>query len=66
VGHGFHIRRALAGALAGALPVGDGLGVQARLGVVLGQQLGLRRSDFRKLLLQNLRNALMVVLPSTF
>ena len=60
---GFHIGRALNGVLASPLPVGHGLSAEARLGVVMRQQLGLGLGHLRKLRLQHLSNALVVLLP---
>src|SRR5262245_38630797 len=60
---GFHIGRARAGALSRALPVGDGLGTQARLGVVMRQQFGLRLGGLGKARLQHMHNTLVELLP---
>ena len=56
------IRRALAGALARPLPIGDGLRAQARLGIVVRYQLGLRLGSLREPCLQDLGDVLMVPL----
>ena len=49
--------------LARPLPVADGLLVRTRLGRVMRQQLGLRLTELGKARLQDLSNALMVLLP---
>ena len=59
----FHIGRALAGSLPCLLPVGNGLLDEARLGVVMGQQLRLGLDGLGKLLLQHLGNLLVILLP---
>ena len=59
----FHMGRAPSGALAGPLPVAHGLLRQARLGVVVRQQLGLRLGEVGKALGHHLRRALVVLLP---
>jgi hypothetical protein len=61
--HRLQMGRALDGALASLLPVVHSLGTEARFGVVVGQQFGLRRDGVGKLRLQHLGNVLMVLLP---
>ena len=51
--------------LPGPLPVGDGLLREARLGVVMGQQLGSGLSGLGKLCLKHLGNALVMLLTGT-
>jgi hypothetical protein len=53
------------GALAGTLPIPDGLLRNARLRVVVGQQVRLGLRDIRKGPLQDLRNARMGLLART-
>ena len=48
--------------LARPLQVGNGLRVEARFRVVMGQQLGLCLTELRKAFLEHLGNALMVLL----
>jgi hypothetical protein len=62
VADGFPMGRAVAGLLTRPLPVDHRLLGAARGGVVLGDQLGLRRDGLRELGLQRLGNALMVLL----
>jgi hypothetical protein len=57
------MRRALDSTLARSLPIGDGLRHKAGLRIVLCQHFGLGLYRLGKLLLQHLRNALMVLLP---
>jgi hypothetical protein len=59
----FRIGRTLQGALTSHVPVGQSLCAQARLGVVMRQQLRLRLGRVRKPLRQHLGKALMVLLP---
>jgi hypothetical protein len=59
----FHIGRALQGALACLLPIGDGLRHQAGLHIMMGQEFGLGLTEVGKACLQYLGNALMVLLP---
>ena len=59
------VRRAFDGYLSRSLPIGDGLYTQARLGVVLRQQLRLRLADLGKARLHHLGNMLMVPLAGT-
>src|SRR5262249_46454626 len=59
---GFQIGRAIAGLLACPLPVANGRLGEPSLGIVLGQQLGLRLAALGKARLQHLGNALMVLL----
>src|SRR5262249_60291716 len=59
---GFWIGRALQGLLSGPLPVANGLLCEPSLGIIMGQQLGLRLADLGKARLQHLGNALMVLL----
>jgi hypothetical protein len=63
VADGFQIGRAVAGLLARPLAVGNGLLVETRFRVVPGEQLGLGLDHVGKLRLQNLGNALVVLLP---
>jgi hypothetical protein len=65
VADGFHISRAVAGLLAGALPVEHRLLGAARCRVVLGHQLRLRLADLREAVHQHLGNPLVVLLPGT-
>ena len=60
-----HIRRALDGALTRPLPVGYGLCAEARLGIVVREQLRLCLADLGKARLHHLGNALMVLLAGT-
>ena len=62
---GLDMRRALDCTLASTLPVGNGLLAEARLGIVVCQQLRLCLSHFWQALFQHLRNACMVLLPRT-
>jgi hypothetical protein len=61
----FQIGRALNGALPRLLPVGESLRCEPGLGIVMGQQLGLRLAALRKMRLQHLGNALVVLLAGT-
>ena len=63
VADGFQIGRAVAGLLAGLLPVGNGLLVATSRGVVMRQQLGLRLDQLGKPCLQHLGNVLVILLP---
>jgi hypothetical protein len=63
---GFQIGRAVAGLLARPLPVGNSLLSEARLRVVMRQQLGLGLHGLGKLLHQHLCSPLMGLLPRTF
>jgi hypothetical protein len=56
---GFQMGRAVAGVLASPLPVPHGRRGETSLGVVVRQQLGLRRSRLWKLRFQYLGNALV-------
>src|ERR671922_2453505 len=62
VANGFQIGRAVAGLLARPLPVGNSLLYEPSLGIVMGQQLGLRLAALGKMCLQHLGNTLMVLL----
>ena len=62
VRHGYHIGGLGTTALACPLPVPYGLCPKARLRVVLGQQFGLGLGGFGKLLRQDMRNPLVVLL----
>jgi hypothetical protein len=62
VADGFDMGRALEGALASLLPIGQGLRHQACLRIMMGQQLGLRLAEVGKAPLQHLGNVLMVLL----
>ncbi len=59
----FGIRRARDGALPGLVPVGQGLGLEARFRVVVSQQFGLRSRGLGKLRRQLLSNPLVILLP---
>ena len=61
----FEIGGALDGALTCPLPVGNSLREETRLRVVLRQQFGLHCDRLRELLLQHLRNPLVVLLSGT-
>lgn len=58
----FRICRALHRALTGYLPLLDGLRLQIRFRVVMGEELGLRLGDLRKALFQDLRNLAVIIL----
>jgi hypothetical protein len=58
----FGIRRARHSALPGLVPVGQGLGLEARFRVVPGQQFGLCGCGLGKLRRQHLGNALVILL----
>ena len=60
---GFHMGRALEGSLGQPAASREWLARKARLGVVMRQQFGLRLDSLRELRLQDLGNALMIVLP---
>ena len=64
VSDGFEIGRALDGSLAGPLPVGNRLLLKTRPRIVMGHQFRPRVGGLRKSLRQDLRNALVVLLPS--
>src|SRR6266446_5203964 len=57
------VSRAFDGYLSRLLPVGNGLLCEPRLGVVMSQQFGLRLDQLGRLYLQNLGNALVILLP---
>src|SRR5438128_8701854 len=59
---GFHVRRALDGAMAGPLPVTHGPIGEPRLGEVIREYLGLRLDGLGKSLGQHLRDLLMILL----
>src|SRR5712692_3900202 len=59
----FAVRRTLTRALSGLLPVGNRLLYETRLGVVMSKKLRLGLFNLCKLLLQHLRNLLMLLLP---
>ena len=61
---GFRVRRSLVGALARVLPVADGLLDKARLGAVVGEQLGLDLGRLGKSLGKHLSDPLMELLAS--
>ena len=61
--HCLHMRRALNGALPGALPIGHGLLVTSGFGVVVRNEFRMRLGGLRKLLGENASRALVVVLP---
>jgi hypothetical protein len=58
----FHVGRALEGALAGALPVGNSLRHRTGLRIMMRQQFGLGLAAFGEARLQYLGNVLMVLL----
>jgi hypothetical protein len=62
VPHGFQIGGVLDGPLPSPLPVANGLLYEPSLGLVLGQQLGLRLAALGKARLQHPGNALVVLL----
>jgi hypothetical protein len=62
VADGFQIGRAITGLLARPLPVANGLLCEPSLGIMMGQQPGLRLAALGKARLQHLGNALMVLL----
>jgi hypothetical protein len=62
---GLEVRRALQGTLPSALPVGERLRTQARLGVMVRQQFRLGLHRLGKLRLQHVRNALVILLTCT-
>ena len=58
MGHGLHMRRALNGALPGALPVGDSLLTTSGFGVVVRNEVRMGLGDLRKLCGEDTRRAL--------
>jgi hypothetical protein len=62
----FDISRTLDGFLTRPLPIANGLLIEISLGKVMRQEFGLMFSRFRKALLKNLSNPLVVLLPRTF
>jgi hypothetical protein len=65
VANRLEMSRALDSTLACPLPIRHRLDTHAGLGVVMGQELGLRLAEIRKLRFHHLRNALMVLLACT-
>src|SRR4029453_13820007 len=60
---GLDIGRACDGVLPGLDPVAERLFLEASLGEVMGQKLGLRGADLGKLLREDLGDPLMMLLP---
>jgi hypothetical protein len=63
MGHGLCMRRALNGVLPGALPIGHGLRVTTRFGVMVRNEFRMRLGGLRKLIGEDASRALVVVLP---